>query len=137
MPSSSDCVDIVAGLLGLVVLAAAAPIVWIAVKLEDRGSVFHRQVRVGQYGRPFEILKLRSMTHRPGQQLHWTAEGDERITRAGRVLRRLHLDELPQAWNILRGDMSVVGPRPEQTSTWRSCARASRTTTRDSPFARG
>jgi exopolysaccharide biosynthesis polyprenyl glycosylphosphotransferase len=107
-------VDVLASLLGLVVLLILLPFVWIAVKLEDRGPVFHRQERVGHFGRPFEILKLRTMRVRPNQELHWTAEDDERITRVGRVLRRLHLDELPQAWNILRGDMSVVGPRPEQ-----------------------
>jgi exopolysaccharide biosynthesis polyprenyl glycosylphosphotransferase len=107
-------VDIVAGFLGLVVLAVLLPFVWVAVKLEDRGPLFHRQDRVGHFGRAFEILKLRTMYARPGEKLHWTALDDERITRVGRVLRRLHLDELPQAWNILRGDMSVVGPRPEQ-----------------------
>ena len=107
-------VDIVAGFLGLVVLAVMLPFVWVAVKLEDRGPVFHKQDRVGHFGRPFEILKLRTMRARPGEKLHWTALDDDRITRVGKVLRRLHLDELPQAWNILRGDMSVVGPRPEQ-----------------------
>ena len=107
-------VDIVAGFLGLVVLAVLLPFVWVAVKLEDRGPIFHKQDRVGHFGRPFEILKLRTMRARPGEKLHWTAMDDERINRVGKVLRRLHLDELPQAWNILRGDMSVVGPRPEQ-----------------------
>ena len=95
-------------------LAVLLPFVWVAVKFEDRGPLFHRQDRVGHFGRAFEILKLRTMYARPGEKLHWTALDDERITRVGRVLRRLHLDELPQAWNILRGDMSVVGPRPEQ-----------------------
>ncbi|MDQ2961493.1 MAG: sugar transferase [Candidatus Dormibacteraeota bacterium] len=107
-------VDIIAGFIGVLLLALVLPLVWLATRVEDRGPVFHRQVRVGQYGRPFEILKLRSMRERPGQELSWTAEADERITRVGAVLRRLHIDELPQAWNILRGDMSVVGPRPEQ-----------------------
>jgi exopolysaccharide biosynthesis polyprenyl glycosylphosphotransferase len=107
-------VDIVAGFLGLVALAVLLPFVWVAVKLEDRGPIFHKQDRVGHFGRPFEILKLRTMRARPGEKLHWTALDDERINRVGKVLRRLHLDELPQAWNILRGDMSVVGPRPEQ-----------------------
>jgi exopolysaccharide biosynthesis polyprenyl glycosylphosphotransferase len=107
-------IDIAAGLVGVVLLMVALPFVWLAVKIEDRGPIFHRQVRLGQYGRPFQILKLRSMSMRARQELHWTEESDERITRVGRVLRRLHLDELPQTWNILRGDMSVVGPRPEQ-----------------------
>ncbi len=107
-------VDIAAGFIGVVFLAVVLPFVWVAIKLEDRGPVFHRQERVGHFGRPFEIIKLRTMRVHPDQVLHWTAEGDERITRVGKVLRRLHLDELPQAWNILRGDMTVVGPRPEQ-----------------------
>ena len=107
-------IDIAAGLVGVLLLLVAFPVVWVATKVEDRGPIFHRQVRLGQYGRPFEILKLRSMRVHPRQELHWTEEADDRITRVGAVLRRLHLDELPQAWNILRGDMSVVGPRPEQ-----------------------
>ncbi len=107
-------VDLVASLVGLVLLAILLPLVWVAIKLEDRGPVFHRQVRVGHFGKQFEILKLRTMRVPAGDALHWTAEDDARITRVGAVLRRLHLDEMPQAWNILRGDMSVVGPRPEQ-----------------------
>jgi exopolysaccharide biosynthesis polyprenyl glycosylphosphotransferase len=107
-------IDVLASIIGLVVLGVLLPFVWVAIKLEDRGPVFHRQVRVGHFGKPFEILKLRTMRVRPRQELHWTGEDDVRITRVGAVLRRLHLDELPQAWNILRGDMSVVGPRPEQ-----------------------
>jgi exopolysaccharide biosynthesis polyprenyl glycosylphosphotransferase len=107
-------VDLVAGLIGVIVLALVLPFVYLATKLQDGGPTFHRQERVGKYGRPFQILKLRSMSVRPRQELRWTEEDDDRITKVGGLLRRLHLDELPQAWNILRGDMSVVGPRPEQ-----------------------
>jgi exopolysaccharide biosynthesis polyprenyl glycosylphosphotransferase len=107
-------IDVVAGLIGLAFLAVLLPFVWIAIKIEDQGPVFHRQVRVGHFGRPFEILKLRTMRVRPREELNWTSEDDARITGVGSVLRRLHLDEVPQAWNILRGEMSVVGPRPEQ-----------------------
>jgi exopolysaccharide biosynthesis polyprenyl glycosylphosphotransferase len=107
-------VDIGAGLIGIVFLVIVLPLAWIATKLEDGGPLFHRQARLGQYGRPFQILKLRSMRVLPEQQLHWTESNDDRITRVGSVLRRLHVDELPQALNILRGEMSVVGPRPEQ-----------------------
>ncbi|MGD0193557.1 MAG: sugar transferase [Candidatus Dormibacteria bacterium] len=107
-------VDIVAGSAGLLFLGILLPFVWIAVKLEDRGPVFHSQERVGHFGKPFEILKLRTMRERSDEELRWTTENDARITKVGAVLRRLHIDELPQAWNILRGDMSVVGPRPEQ-----------------------
>ena len=107
-------VDIVASLIGLVLLAVLIPFVWVAIKLEDRGPLFHSQTRVGHFGKPFEIVKLRTMRVRQRQELHWTGEADGRITKVGGVLRRLHLDELPQAWNILLGEMSVVGPRPEQ-----------------------
>jgi lipopolysaccharide/colanic/teichoic acid biosynthesis glycosyltransferase len=91
-------------------LAAAAA----AVKLEDRGPVLYRQRRVGKDGGEFDLLKLRTMVvgaERLGAG-YAVDEGDPRITRAGRVLRRLSIDELPQLWNVVRGDMSLVGPRP-------------------------
>ena len=107
-------VDVAAAAAGLVVaspvLAAAAA----AIKLEDRGPVLYRQRRVGLGGREFELLKLRTMTVGAEHQGAGYAvnERDPRITRVGRVLRRLSLDELPQLWNVLRGDMSLIGPRP-------------------------
>src|ERR1700722_13734285 len=107
-------VDIVAGLIGLVALGILLPFAWIALKLEDRGPLFHRQERVGHFGKPFQIVKLRTMRVHSEHDLNWTEENDSRIPRVGGVLRRLHLDEMPQAGNVLRGDMSVVGPRPEQ-----------------------
>ena len=106
--------DVALAGLGLVLtsplLAAAA----VAIKLEDGGPVLYRQRRVGKDGKDFELLKLRSMT--VGAE-HLGAgfavdRGDSRITRVGRVLRRTSVDELPQLWNVLRGDMSVIGPRP-------------------------
>ena len=106
--------DIALAGLGLVVagpvLAAAA----LAVKLEDRGPVLYRQTRVGKDGRDFELLKLRSMVVGAERQGAGPAvdRGDARITRVGRLLRRTSIDELPQLWNVVRGDMSVVGPRP-------------------------
>ena len=92
------------------VLAAAAA----AIKLEDRGPVLYRQRRVGQHGREFELLKLRTMVvGAETQGAGWAVNrGDPRITRVGRLLRRLSLDELPQLWNVVRGEMSLVGPRP-------------------------
>jgi lipopolysaccharide/colanic/teichoic acid biosynthesis glycosyltransferase len=92
------------------VLAAAA----VAIKLEDGGPVFYRQRRVGHDGEEFDLLKLRTMVV-GAEKLGagWAVNrGDPRITRVGRVLRRLSLDELPQFWNVLRGDMSLIGPRP-------------------------
>jgi lipopolysaccharide/colanic/teichoic acid biosynthesis glycosyltransferase len=85
-----------------------------AVKLGDGGPVLYRQRRVGLRGAEFELLKLRTMViGAEGQGAgHAVDEGDPRITRAGALLRRLSVDELPQFWNVLRGDMSIVGPRP-------------------------
>jgi lipopolysaccharide/colanic/teichoic acid biosynthesis glycosyltransferase len=100
-----------------VALALASPalaLAALAVKLEDGGPVFYRQRRVGLDGREFELVKLRTMVvgaEREGAG--WAVnEGDPRITRVGRLLRRLSLDELPQLWNVVRGEMSLVGPRP-------------------------
>ena len=91
-------------------LAVAA----LAIKLDDRGPVLYRQTRVGRNGRDFELLKLRTMVVGAESMGAGAAvnRGDARITRAGAVLRRLSVDELPQLWNVLRGDMSVIGPRP-------------------------
>jgi len=99
------------------VLVVTSPLLGLAalvVKLEDGGHVFYRQTRVGKDGNEFELLKLRTMVEDAERQGagYAVAEGDPRITRAGRILRRLSIDELPQLWNVLRGEMSLVGPRP-------------------------
>jgi lipopolysaccharide/colanic/teichoic acid biosynthesis glycosyltransferase len=107
----------------------AAPVLFFAavlVKLTSRGPVLYSQVRVGRNGRPFTLYKVRTMGHRceslTGAQ--WSVPGDPRITPVGRWLRRTHLDELPQLWNILRGEMSLVGPRPERPEFVPQLARA-------------
>jgi len=98
-------------------LALASPVLGLAalaIKLADGGPVLYRQTRVGRDGRDFELLKLRTMVvgaERLGAGFA-VDEGDPRITPVGRVLRRLSLDELPQLWNVVRGDMSLIGPRP-------------------------
>jgi sugar transferase (PEP-CTERM system associated) len=99
-------------LLTLPVIALTA----LLIHLEDRGPIFYRQERVGQGGRVFEILKFRSMRNdaeRDGKP-KWAQSNDQRITRIGRFIRRTRIDELPQAINVLRGEMSFVGPRPER-----------------------
>ncbi len=106
--------DIGFALFGLLLLAPIGFFIALAIKLTDRGPVFYRQRRVGRHGKPFAILKFRSMimnAERLGPAV--TQDGDPRITRIGRVLRRTKLDELPQLWNVLTGEMSFVGPRPE------------------------
>lgn len=106
--------DIVASLGGLVLLAPLFSVVAVAVKLTSPGPVFYRQERLGRHGRRFCIIKFRSMVD--GAEVRGsrvTGSGDERVTRVGRYLRRHKIDELPQLFNVLRGEMSLVGPRPE------------------------
>jgi Undecaprenyl-phosphate glucose phosphotransferase len=108
--------DLVLSALALLVLLPVYALLAVAVKLSSRGPVLYRQARVGRDGREFDMLKFRTMRSdaevRSGPV--WTKEEDPRVTRIGRVLRRWSLDELPQFWNVLRGDMSLVGPRPER-----------------------
>ena len=108
-------VDVVLAVLGLPILVAVVPAVWITNRIANPGPLLFEQVRVGHRGREFRILKLRSMLPAAAAcDGRWTAHGDVRVTPFGRVLRRSHLDELPQLLNILKGDLSIVGPRPEQ-----------------------
>ncbi len=106
--------DVAGAALGLALTSPALAAAALAIKLEDGGPVLYRQERVGKDGEPFELLKLRTMVVGAEQIGAGFAvdRGDPRITKAGRVLRRLSLDELPQLWNVLRGDMSLIGPRP-------------------------
>ena len=105
--------------LALVLLIPALPVILLSallVKLTSRGPAFYTQTRLGYQGRPFTIYKLRTMIHKAESLTgpRWSLPGDPRITRIGMVLRALHLDELPQLLNVLRGDMSLIGPRPER-----------------------
>jgi lipopolysaccharide/colanic/teichoic acid biosynthesis glycosyltransferase len=99
---------------GLALTSPLLGLAALAIKLEDRGPVLYRQRRVGRDGEDFELLKLRTMV--VGAEAMGAGfavdQGDPRITRLGRILRRTSIDELPQLWNVLRGDMSVIGPRP-------------------------
>jgi lipopolysaccharide/colanic/teichoic acid biosynthesis glycosyltransferase len=106
--------DVLIAATGLAVTSPLLALGALAVKLEDRGPVLYRQTRVGQGGQDFELLKLRTMvvgaeTMGAGYAVN---KGDSRITRAGALLRRLSVDELPQLWNVIRGEMSIIGPRP-------------------------
>jgi lipopolysaccharide/colanic/teichoic acid biosynthesis glycosyltransferase len=110
----SRALDLVVASVLLVVTAPLMAAAGIAIRLESRGPVFYRQRRVGKDGRPFELWKLRTMV--PGAESMgagiYVLEGDPRITRVGRLLRRFSLDELPNLINVLKGDMAMVGPRP-------------------------
>ena len=120
------CLDIVGALLGLAISIPLVAIAAVAIKLDSPGPIFYRQVRVGENGRPFHIIKLRSMVVNADEQLDQLVRldqlrepmfkiiNDPRVTRVGRVLRRISLDEAPQFINVLAGDMSLVGPRPEE-----------------------
>jgi lipopolysaccharide/colanic/teichoic acid biosynthesis glycosyltransferase len=105
--------------LALGILIVASPLILLAavlVKLTSRGPVIYSQVRVGRHGRLFSIYKLRTMVVDAERHTgpRWSSPCDPRVTPLGRILRSTHIDELPQLWNVLRGDMSLVGPRPER-----------------------
>ena len=109
-------VDVLLSAMALLALLPLMPLFALAIWLEDRGPIFYRQERMGLDGRPFQIWKLRSMRVNAEASTGpiWAVEGDQRRTRLGSFLRRWSLDELPQLWNVLNGDMSLVGPRPER-----------------------
>ena len=109
--------DVMLGLVGLVALIVVEPFVLLGNVIGNRGPLLYRQQRIGKNGVTFEVLKFRTMRERGLDELQtttWTQENDPRITPFGRVLRKTHIDELPQLWNVLFGDLSIVGPRPEQ-----------------------
>jgi sugar transferase (PEP-CTERM system associated) len=121
--------DIAGALVGLAIAAPAIAVLAVAIKLTSPGPVFYRQPRVGRSGRIFKVVKLRSMRADAEAATGpvWARKDDDRVTRMGRLMRKTRLDELPQFWNVLRGDMSIVGPRPERPQFVRSL-------TRDIPF---
>jgi exopolysaccharide biosynthesis polyprenyl glycosylphosphotransferase len=123
--------DILGALVGLVILVAWTPFLALGIWLDSGRPIFFRQVRTGRGGRNFVMLKLRTMVPDAERDTgpQWSLAGDSRVTRAGRILRRLRLDELPNLVNVLRGDMSLVGPRPERPELVRLLAR-------DIPFYR-
>jgi exopolysaccharide biosynthesis polyprenyl glycosylphosphotransferase len=108
--------DVVVATLGLLVLALLFPLFALAIKCCSRGPAIYRQVRVGERGRRFTMYKLRTMctSAEAGTGAVFAQAGDPRCTRIGAFLRKTHLDELPQLWNVLKGEMSIVGPRPER-----------------------
>lgn len=106
--------DSVASLLGLILLSPLFLLLAVLIKADSAGPVFFRAQRIGQGGKPFRLVKFRSMVSRAAQRGPGiTTADDQRITRVGRLLRRSKLDELPQLLNVLKGEMSLVGPRPE------------------------
>lgn len=120
MTDSELCIkrafDIVASAIGLILLSPLFALIALQVKLSSPGPVIYRQKRIGLYGVPFNICKFRTMIAEAEEDgvPHLTLDNDPRITRIGRWLRKYRLDELPQLWNILKGEMSIVGPRPER-----------------------
>jgi lipopolysaccharide/colanic/teichoic acid biosynthesis glycosyltransferase len=108
--------DVVCALVLLMLTAPIVVLAALAVKLTSRGPIIYRQTRTGKDGKPYTIYKIRTMTHNCESQSGacWAAPGDPRITLVGRLLRRTHVDELPQLWNVVCGEMSLVGPRPER-----------------------
>jgi exopolysaccharide biosynthesis polyprenyl glycosylphosphotransferase len=117
--------DVVAGLLGSLLVCLIVPLIALLIRLDDGGPVFFRQERVGRGRKPFLIWKFRTMrVDAEADGPVWAALDDARVTRIGRLLRRTRLDELPQFFNVLRGDMALVGPRPERPQFVRVLERA-------------
>jgi lipopolysaccharide/colanic/teichoic acid biosynthesis glycosyltransferase len=123
MPAVRRCVDLAAGGLALLLVSPLLLLFAVAVKLTSRGPIIFRQERIGQYGHPFHMYKLRTMcvdaevrkaglTADTAGDLRFKMRRDPRITPIGRILRKYSIDELPQLWNVVRGDMTLVGPRP-------------------------
>jgi len=106
-------IDLVGGILGIIVLSPLLILIALLVRFSSEGPVFFKGIRTGRFGKQFTIIKFRSMVVGSDLQAGTTSRNDPRITRVGKVIRRYKLDELPQLFNVLRGEMSLVGPRPE------------------------
>ncbi len=111
-----EVIDLTFGLLGLAVLMLVLPVLALLIYLDSPGSIFYSQERVGYQGKNFRMYKLRSMyvNSRHAENAIWASKGDTQVTKVGHFLRATHMDELPQVLNILYGEMSLIGPRPEQ-----------------------
>jgi sugar transferase (PEP-CTERM system associated) len=109
-------VSFVISLIGLILALPLFPLIMLAIRLDSRGSVFYTQTRVGKAGRIFKVVKFRTMRHdaEAASGPKWAGNGDPRVTRVGKFLRSSRLDEIPQLWCVLKGDMAFVGPRPER-----------------------
>ena len=108
--------DVIISILALLLGVLFLPLIFLGNLLANRGPLFYSQVRIGQHGRPFNIYKLRTMVPNAekNNRAQWAQKGDLRITGFGNILRRTRIDEIPQFWNVLKGDMSFIGPRPER-----------------------
>ncbi len=118
------CVSAVVAAVALVPTLPVMALIALSIYMADKGPVLFVQERVGLHGRPFRLLKFRSMGSEKATSSEWERDNVNRITPLGRWLRKLHLDELPQLWNILRGDMDLVGPRPHPVSNYELFARS-------------
>jgi lipopolysaccharide/colanic/teichoic acid biosynthesis glycosyltransferase len=109
-------IDLVFSAVGLAITAVMFPVIGLLIKLDSGGPVLYRQARLGIDGEVFRLVKFRTMVRDAESEKGavWASKNDPRVTRIGRVLRRLYIDEFPQWWNVMRGQMSVVGPRPER-----------------------
>ena len=114
-PLAKRLFDIIGATIGLAGFVLLLPLIALAIKLDSPGPIFYRQVRVGTGGRPLVIRKLRTMVaDAEKEEGLWSNHNDPRVNRVGRWLRKTRLDEAPQCWNILKGEMSIIGPRPER-----------------------
>ena len=108
--------DIFVGSLGILITVLMSPLVALLIRIDSRGPILYRQTRLGVDGDHFVLIKFRTMVRdaEAAEGAVWASVDDPRVTRVGKLLRKLYIDEFPQWWNVVRGDMSVVGPRPER-----------------------